>query len=140
MKKIKIIFILLILGFVGCKSDIGKITEVNKHIVFPGVPNGKVYIKYSAEMELYKPVKIISVSIVNKEKSFPIEDYSVIDRKNKKIYKKELQPGNYYFDADLIHSDELEKANDFLEIIVKSDNKTKVFKIAVTKGPAIIRK
>jgi hypothetical protein len=141
MNKLGLI-IILILSLSGCKSKTGNITEVKKQVVFPGVQQGKTFMKYTAKIELYKPVTILSVSIDNGEKKIAVKDFSIIDLKSGKIMKnnKPLPEGIYYFDADLEKNPDLEKDSDFLLIEIQNEGKTEKFKLPVKKADAIMRR
>jgi hypothetical protein len=142
MKKFSIIILSLILGLSGCKSKIGNISEVKKQVVFPGVSQGKIYMKYSAKIELFKPVKISSVKIITVENEIPVTDFSITDLKTGKILKNDMEipTGMFFFNTDLEKTPDLEKDGDYLQINIQNGEKTETFKIAVVKGQPIMHR
>ena len=142
MKNLSLLIFALIVSLSGCKSKIGKISEVKKQVVFPGVPQGKIYMKYSAKIELFKPVKITSIKIITTGQEIPVTDYAVVNLRSGNIVNNnnEIPAGLYYFSTDLEKTATLEKDGDFIQIDVKNGEKNETFKIAVVKGENIMHR
>ncbi len=122
----------------GCKPNFGKISDVKKTIIFPGVPQGKTFMKYSAKLDLEKPIEIISVDIINNEKIIPVKIYSIVNLKTGKINrdKKHITQGSYLFETHLESNENLEKGKDKLRISFKYHNKKYVVEYDVSQDKA----
>ncbi len=142
MMKSKFNFILVFLAIVSCQSDIGKISNATKSVVFPGVPQAKQFVLYQAEVELFKPVNIVSVSVKNDQKEVVFDEFSLIQIPDGKIMnsKNDIPKGKYHFEARLYDMTNFEKSSDELIIQMDSNGNNKTFKIKVTDTPPIMRK
>ncbi len=138
----KYILSFLILSFISCKSDIGTITNVKKSVVYPGVPQAETFVRYKADIELYKPVKIVKVILQNKEKEIIIDKFSLISFPNGTLINRnnEIKEGRYFFSANITPANDFENTDDELKFIISVDDKEKVFKVKVKKDKPIYRK
>ena len=127
---------------ISCQSDIGKISNAKKSVVFPGVPQAERFVKYQAEVELYKPVSIDKIVIKNAQTEIPVTEFTLIRIPDGKIMSNadELKAGKYFFEADIQQIDVLENTDDELVIGITDKGKQKLLKVKVEKALPIMRK
>jgi len=128
-----VILLMLISSLLACKNEIGEIIEAQKAIVFPGVKQAPIRVRYNAKIKLYKPVKLLNVNVINKEKSIKIENYKLKDIKTGKFLdsEKEIQPGEYLFGTEIVKPENSEKVIDKLEFIFLHNDKKHTIKTDV---------
>ena len=127
----------------SCKSDIGKISEAQKAMVFPGIEHAPIYVQYSAKIILKKPVVIEQIHILNDHKDIELDRYSLVnlDSGEQMDLKKELAPGTYFFSAQINKSDDFnDKTVDKLLVKFKQDQKVYTFSTQFVKGATIMHK
>jgi len=137
--KLSVIFLFSV---IACQSDIGKISNAKKSMVFPGVPQAKKFIKYQAEVELYKPVSVSKIVIENENGEMQLNNFSFIHLPDGKIMKNNqiLPEGKYMFGANVDAVETLANSDDELKITILVEGKEKTLQVKVTQGDPVFGK
>jgi len=143
MKKISYILLLSIwVGFslASCESELGEITGVTKAQVFPGVPHGHIYLKYTAQFKVNKPLKINKLELILSDGNILIEDYKIINTQNNQLWKGKdfIAPGNYRLVILLPRSPILDKEGEKLQAGLLSESGKQLVVSAPVKKTADI--
>ncbi len=138
---IHIALLLFTAVFFSCKSSFTTVTDVKKALVMPGVPQGQIYINYTATIELTAPAVLQEAFLKQGDKSIPLTDYSLIDLATGSIMKNDavLPVGKYFFSARLIKQENTDKKEDVLNLRFKNERLETVAK-KVDVAPTQFRK
>ncbi|MGK0412978.1 MAG: hypothetical protein ACJA1B_001180 [Polaribacter sp.] len=95
----KIIYFLLLLTFMNCKSI--DVKEIEKQLVMPGYSSEKIKLKYSCKIISKNDFKIISVKIDKINKEF--KDFRIIQLPDGRMKNSgdTLKPGEYYIELNI---------------------------------------
>ncbi len=136
MKKILLLLLLSTTLIWSCKEKIGKIQNAAKAVVYPGTPHAKIKIQYTAQIALFKEVRLLEVKIKNKHKEeFQLKNISITDAKTGKIMKTDtiLPAGNYFMDARMPYDKNREEAKDKMIVLLSGDKTTYKYVIDIIK-------
>ncbi len=144
MKYLSVIFILLIMGSTlqSCNENIGKITKAEKSVVYPGVEQGNIYIRYTAHIHLNKPVLLKSVEISDGKSALLLSKFSLVREKDGKIIDvhKEIPKGDYFFKAEILENIAPKSDKDKLIVQFIYKDQSFILKTPVKNAPPIMFK
>ena len=120
MKKILILLLATTLIW-SCKEKIGKVQNATKTVIFPGIPRAKIEIQYTANVTLFKDIRLVEIKVKrNNEEEKKNKNISIINAKSGKIMKTDalLPAGDYFMEARIPFEKKYEETKDKLIIIL----------------------
>jgi len=117
----RLFLICCVLFLVNCQM--AKLGKVEKHIIKPGQPTGRIIIKYNAQLLANKSLTIQSVSLSNYDNK--ISNFVIIDLNNGMLMKSGqlLSKGAYFIEFKADFNEKFRTSEDTITIRVKSGNK-----------------
>ncbi len=131
---LKLSIILSLLLFAGCKSEYGEILSAQKQLVYPGVENAPVHVKYTVKLKINKPVTLKHIFV--KRNNFSTEmSHFVLKKENAdKVYQlnDKLPSGEYMLITSIPDNFDKKRTQDELIFVFIPENSENAIQV-ITK-------